>query len=283
MHRSAIVYDFDGTLARGNVQEHSFMPSLGIDPKAFWPQLNRLAQTHDSDAILTLMWRMLEEARAKNTPITREGLRRHGECIPLFEGVDGWFERINEHARRFDLALEHYVVSSGNAEIIDGCTIKRCFKKVFASKFIYDAHGEAVSPGVAINYTTKTQYLFRINKDVLNHWDNDSVNRWQPLDERPLPFTRMIFIGDGDTDIPSMKMVRFQGGFSIAVYDPQQRQAQALQQRQKLYKLISEDRVNFVAPADYTENSQLEIIVKGILGRFARDTGYRASDAWAGK
>ena len=101
--------------------------------------------------------------------------------------------------------------SSGNAEIIDGCTIKRCFNKVFASKFIYDERGEAVSPGVAINYTTKTQYLFRINKDVLNHWDNDSVNRWQPLDERPLPFTRMIFIGDGDTDIPSMKMVRFQG------------------------------------------------------------------------
>ena len=113
MHRAAIVYDFDGTLARGNVQEHSFMPSLGIEPEQFWLQINRLAKAHDSDSILTLMWRMLEEARDKNTPITREGLGRHGENMPLFDGVEGWFDRINEHAKRFDLALEHYVVVVG--------------------------------------------------------------------------------------------------------------------------------------------------------------------------
>ena len=278
MYRTAIVYDFDGTLARGNVQEHSFMPSLGIQPEQFWKQTNHLAKKHNSDTILTFMWRMLEEARAKNTPITCHGLRRHGQDIPLFDGVDSWFYRVNQHAKQHQLALEHYVVSSGNAEIIDGCRVRNCFKEVFASKFIYNDEGEAISPGAAINYTTKTQYLFRINKEVLNHWDNDSVNRWQPLDERPIPFTRMIFIGDGDTDIPSMKMVRFQGGFSIAVYDPQEWQAQSPKQRQKLYKLISEDRVNFVAPADYTENSQLEVIVKGILGRFARDIDYRGSN-----
>jgi hypothetical protein len=128
-------------------------------------------------------------------------------------------------------------------------------------------------PGLAINYTTKTQFLFRINKGIANSWDNDAVNRWQPMSDRPVPFSRMIFIGDGDTDIPSMKMVRHQGGQAIGVYDPKKWGEAKSQER--LYKLIAEDRANFVAAADYGEASQLEIIVKGIVGRFARDAGYR--------
>ena len=272
LHRTAIVYDFDGTLAKGNIQEHSFMPELGIDCQAFWDRVNQLAHDHNSDSILVFMWQMLEQARSRNVPVTYQELKRHGARTPLFAGVEAWFPRMNEYASQRGLELSHYVVSSGNAEMIEGCAIYDQFTKVFASKFIYDDNGVAIWPGVAVNYTTKTQYLFRINKGVSNHWDNDSVNRWQPMNERFQPFTRMIFIGDGDTDIPSMKMVRHQGGFSVAVYDAE------LWQRQKLHKLISEDRVDFVAPADYTEQSQLEVIIKGILGRFARDTGYRGSD-----
>jgi hypothetical protein len=137
------------------------------------------------------------------------------------------------------------------------------FKNVFASRFIYDSAGHATWPGVAINYTTKTQFLFRINKGIPNTWDNATINRWMPMEERPVPFSRMIFIGDGETDIPSMKMVRLQGGHSIAVFDP--KRFGELSFQEKVYRLIAEDRVHFVAPADYKQGNQLDVTVKGIL------------------
>jgi len=269
---AAIIYDFDGTLARGNVQEHSFLPALRIDTARFWDDVQATARLHDADGILVYMWRMLEAARAVGVPITRDALRDHGADIPLFEGVLQWFERMTQYAAQRQLRLEHYVVSSGNDEIIRGCPISDRFREIYASRFIYDADGRAVWPGLAINYTTKTQFLFRINKGISNSWDNAAVNRWIPLAERPVPFERMIFIGDGDTDIPSMKMVRHQHGQAIAVYDPERWSEP--DSRAKLHKLIAEDRANFVAPADYREGSQLDVIVKGILGRYARVAGY---------
>ncbi|MFM1960511.1 MAG: hypothetical protein RL588_2028, partial [Pseudomonadota bacterium] len=168
------------------------------------------------------------------------------------------------------LELEHHIVSSGIQEMIEGCAIRDAFGQVFASKFIYDA-GVAAWPGVGINYTTKTQYLFRINKGINNHWDNDSINGYTPEDERPIPFNRMIFLGDGETDIPTMKMLTHKGGHSVAVYDSKRTDRDL----DKIHKLISDGRVEFVAPADYGENSQIDIIVKGILGRIARGHGYR--------
>jgi haloacid dehalogenase-like hydrolase len=222
------------------------------------------------------MWWMLEKARQKGVTVTKELLRRHGAATPLYDGLDTWFDRINAYCAERGQTLEHYVVSSGNHELIEGCPIFPRFKRVFASQFIYDDAGAAIWPGVAINYTTKTQYLFRINKGVTNSWDDAAVNRWQPLDERPVPFTRMIFIGDGDTDIPSMKMVRHQGGYSIAVFD--EREWREARSKEKLHRLIAEDRAHFVAPADYREGSQLDVIVRGVLGRFAIADGYRGSD-----
>jgi hypothetical protein len=276
--RAAIVYDFDGTLARGNIQEHTFLPELGVDKDVFWAEVGRLKREHDADQILVYMWWMLQQARAKGVTVSKEMLRKHGSATPLYDGLDGatsWFDRINAYAAAHGQALEHYIVSSGNREIIEGCSIYGRFTRVFASQFIYDDAGAAVWPGVAINYTTKTQFLFRINKGVTSSWDDAAVNRWQPMNERPVPFTRMIFIGDGDTDIPSMKMVRHQGGYSIAVYDeadwPQQRS------KEKLHRLIAEDRAHFVAPANYSDGSQLDVIVRGILGRFAIDAGYRGA------
>jgi hypothetical protein len=271
--RTAIVYDFDGTLAPGNIQEHSFLPELGLNTDTFWDEVGALKEQHDADEILVYMWRMLEHARARGVPITRDLLRAHGRKTPLFAGVETWFSRVNEYASARGLALDHYVISSGNHEMIAGCPIYDRFTRIFASSFIYDDRGHAVWPGVAINYTTKTQFLFRINKGIDNSWDKDAVNRWMPMDERPVPFARMLFIGDGDTDIPSMKMVRHQGGMSIAVFDPKKWSER--QSQDKLGRLIAEDRAHFVAPADYTEGSQLEVVVKGILGRFARDAGYR--------
>lgn len=270
--RTALIYDFDGTLARGNLQETSFIPNIGMTKEDFWAEVKARTRDHDADEILVYMHLMLDKAREKGVQVTVEDLRSHGEAAPLFPGLadKSWFDRINAHAAERGLVLEHYIVSSGIHEMIEGCVIRDAFRQVFASKFIY-VEGVAAWPGVGINYTTKTQYLFRINKGIDNHWDNDSINSYMPEDERPIPFDRMIFLGDGDTDIPTMKMLTHKGGHSVAVYDTNRTDRDL----KKIHKLISDGRVEFVAPADYEENSQINIIVKGILGRIARKHGYR--------
>jgi hypothetical protein len=272
--RTAIVYDFDGTLAPGNIQEHSLLPQyLGVSKEEFWSAVARDKQLHDADQLLIYMKLLLDFARRANLPLTREILEQHGHQTPFYAGVPEWFDRLNHCAKEKNLALEHYVVSSGNEEMILGSAIARHLRRVFACKYVYDSEGHAVWPGTVVNYTTKTQFLFRINKGVDTYWDDARVNRWVPMAERDVPFSRMLYIGDGDTDIPSMKMVRHQGGYSIAVFDPEQWAEGSAQSR--AYNLIAEDRAHFVVPADYRDGSQLDVTVKGILGRIARDEGWR--------
>ena len=273
--KTAIIYDFDGTLARGNMQEVTFIPSLGIGIGDFWGEADRLTKTADADNILMYMQLMLQRAREHGNPITKRLLAGHGEDVKLFDGLKadltgpGWFERINAKGAEYGLDIEHYIISAGLEEMIDGCPIRDAFHHVFASKFVYDDNGVAIWPAVGVNYTTKTQYLFRINKGVLNHWDHEQINKFMPDDDRAVPFERMIFLGDGDTDVPTMKMMHTKGGYSIAVYDPRNSE----RDQQKIYGLISEDRVNFVAAADYREGSALDLIVKGLVGRIAINSG----------
>ncbi len=275
MLRTALIYDFDGTLARGNMQEVSFIPSVGMGIGDFWGEAERLTKEADGDGILMYMQLMLHHARQNGAPITRAMLRDHGQDVKLFDGLKsdltgpGWFERINAVGAKYGLEIEHYIISAGLEEMIDGCPIRDAFRHVFASKFVYDQNGVAIWPAVGVNYTTKTQYLFRINKGVLNHWEHDRINRFIPDDARPVPFERMIFLGDGDTDVPTMKMMHTKGGFSVAVYDPRNSE----RDQKKIYGLISEDRVNFVAAADYREGSALDLIVKGLIGRIAINAG----------
>lgn len=268
--RTALVYDFDGTLASGNMQEHSFLPEhINCSVQEFWAEVGRLKQQHDADQILVYMMEMVRRSRLARRPITAQALALHGRSLPYMPGVLDWFERINAHAAGQSLALEHYVVTSGNEEIVRGSEIFCHFTKVFGSRYLYDHEGFATWPAVVVNYTTKTQFLFRINKGVDNTWDDEPVNRWIPMRDRPVPFARMIYLGDGDTDIPSMKMVRHQGGHSVAVFDP--RKWEELKAQPTVYNLIAENRADFVVPADYREGSQLEVTIKGILGRIARD------------
>lgn len=272
--RTALVYDFDGTLAPGNIQEHALLPGyLGVSKEEFWAAVATDKQLHDSDQILIYMKLLLDLARERNLPLTREVLAKYGQKTPFYDGVAEWFERMNRYGADRGLSLEHYIVSSGNEEMILGSSIAHNFQQVFACKYVYDADGQAVWPGAVVNYTTKTQFLFRINKGVGTYWDDNRVNRWVPMAERDVPFSRMIYIGDGDTDIPSMKMVRHQGGHSIAVFDPSQWAEGNAQSR--AYNLIAEDRAHFVVPADYRTNSQLDVTVKGVLGRIAREAGWR--------
>lgn len=261
----AIVYDFDGTLAPGSMQEHSFIPELGYsDPQVFWAEAKAEAERQDADGILTYMRLMLQRSA---TPFSRADLAKHGAELPLFEGVREWFIRINSFAGSLGLKCEHFVVSSGLREMIEASPIGSEFTHIFASGFSYSESGIAQWPAVAINYTGKTQFLFRINKGLRTTWDDSGVNRWIPMNQRPVPFERMIFIGDGDTDIPAMKMVRLQGGTSIAVFDP--KEWAAANTREKMELLIAEDRVSYVAPADYRESSHLDVTVRGALRRMA--------------
>ena len=267
--RVALVYDFDGTLAPRNLPEHSFLPSVGVtDVEGFWEACRREAERHDSDQVLTYMRMLLTAAERAGTAVTRDLLRRHGALTPLFAGVEAWFDDIGAYGRSVGVEIEHFVVSSGLLEMIEGLSIHPRFRKVFASSYAYDATGRAVWPASAINYTTKTQYLFRINKGIDNVWDNSTINLWMPKQERRVPFEQMVFLGDGDTDIPSMKLVREKGGQAVAVFDPEKFEQRLSQGH--LERLIAEDRIDHMASADYRPGSLLTIIVKGILGRMAR-------------
>jgi len=216
----------------------------------------------DADEILVYMQLMLEEARLAKKKITKGFLHSHGEKSPLFPGLhDGsWFERTNSFAASLGIELEHFIVSSGIKEMLLGSSISHYFKHIWASKFAY-REDVAIWPAAAINYTTKTQFLFRINKGIYNSWDNDAVNRYTPMNERPIPFERMVFFGDGDTDVPTMKMLTYQGGTSVAVYEKNEKS------REKVHSLISNGRAEFVALADYQRDSQLDITAKAILAR----------------
>jgi len=264
--RMAICYDFDGTLASGSMQEYDFIPKLKMTSKGFWDEVGKRSRSQQADQIITYMCIMLEKALSSNdVKITRDAFVNYGRTIDLFPGVRQWFKRIKRYAKRQGVILEHYIISSGIREMIEGTRIANEFKKIFASSFIYDQHNVARWPGLAINYTTKTQFLFRINKGVLNVWDNEKINKYIPKQNRPIPFTRMIYIGDGSTDVPCMKLVKDQGGYSIAVYKPNS------WKKKQAKNLLKEDRVNFVLPADYSSKKQLDRKVKAIIRKIAAD------------
>jgi phosphoserine phosphatase len=260
----AIAYDFDGTLAPGNMQEHVFLPKLGVDAASFWARANALAEEQQGDPILTYMHRMLVEAAAADMPVRRADWAAHGAGITLFPGVEGWFDRVNAAGAARGLAVEHYVISSGLRELVEGTSIRRHFRAVFASGFLYNASGAAIAPAIAVNYTTKTQYLFRINKDALDLADNRAVNAFQRPEARRVPFANMIFIGDGETDIPCFRTVKEQGGHSIAVHPPGD-----AKRAENTRKLITEGRVHCAVPADYSEGGEIEHRVLSILDLLA--------------
>lgn len=262
----AIAYDFDGTLAPGNMQEHSFIPKLGIDKSAFWQEANKIAMDNDADEILTYMQLMLKKANEKNIPITQKAFMDHGKEIQFFDGVDGFFDRINDFAKSNGVEVDHYIISSGVRDIIKGTPIAKYFKNVFASGYIFDVNGVAVWPALAINYTTKTQYLFRINKGINNSYDNKLINKFVAYDKRPVPFTNMIYLGDGETDVPAMKMIKYQGGTAIAVYNPAIRKKKDKPPpKQICEKLMEDQRVDLIAPADYSDTSKLYMLLQTLL------------------
>ncbi len=253
----AIIYDFDGTLAPGNVQEHQFIPDIGMRVADFWSEVNTIAKAKQADPILMYMRLMLEKAGAARISVRMEDFIQKGAGIKLFDGVEDWFGRIGGYARDAQVRLEHYIVSSGNAEIIEGTSIAEKFKKIYASRFLFNENGVACWPAIAINYTTKTQFLFRINKGAHDLSNEEEVNKFIEKENRPIPFENMIYIGDGQTDIPCFRLVKDLGGLSIAVYRPHTRGAQ-----ERATGFLKDGRVQSVVPAIYQENSKLDAVVK---------------------
>ena len=211
----ALVYDFDGTLSPLNMQEFGFIQSLGISVNDFWTKANRMAIDEDANSILCYMKYMLDSAKKAGFSLTKELLRKNGEEVKLYEGVKEWFALINQYGESKGVQIEHYINSSGLKEMIDGTPIASEFKGIYACSYIYNEAGEAVWPAVAVDFSTKTQFLFKINKGIRSVSDNVEVNRYTNEEERPIPFKRMIYFGDGETDIPCMKLVKNQGGYSI--------------------------------------------------------------------
>ena len=257
----ALLYDFDKTLCTQDMQNYSFIPSLGMAPRDFWQEANRFGTEQQMDGILAYMYTMVKKAREKNVPLTRESLRKCGCNIALFPGVTDWFERINRYGDSLGVQVEHYVISSGLREIIEGSSIANSFKEIYACEFFYDENGVPVWPKLAVNFTAKTQFIYRINKGILSVSDDKSLNASMPDAHKRVSFVNMIYIGDGLSDVPCMKMMRSYGGQAIAVHQTENRDA--------VEELLRKDRVDFIFPADYREGTPLENTVKNILKKMA--------------
>lgn len=248
------------------MQEHDFIPKIGMTKRAFWKEVGALSRQHEADNILVYMKLMLERASAAHVPVRRTDFELFGRSLTLFPGVLSWFDRVSAYGRSKGIRVEHYVISSGIREMVLGSPIAKKFKAVFASSFMYDHHGVAYWPALVLNYTTKTQYLFRINKGSLHVHDHSKINEYVPMNERPVPFEQMVFIGDGETDIPCFRLVKDQGGHAIAVYRPHSAKG-----KRQSAELTKAGRVNFVVPADYRKGRQLDQIIKSVIDKVGTD------------
>ena len=255
----AVCYDFDKTLSPDDMQAQGFIQSLGQEVENFWSESNKLASDNDMDQNLAWMYKMTKESRGKHI-FNKKTLKEYGSNVDLYPGVSTWFDRINKYGEEKGIVIEHYIISSGLKEMIEGTEVANCFKKIYASSFYFDEDGVAVWPAQCINYTNKTQFLFRIKKGALEINDT-KVNDYLSEDQYRVPFRNMVYIGDSDTDIPCMKLVTTNGGYSIGVHGKES--------KNKVFKMIEENRIKYFEEADYSEGSGLEKLLRNIIDRTA--------------
>lgn len=262
----ALIYDFDGTLSPGNMQEFGFIQAIRKTPGEFWSMSDGLAIGQDASNVLSYMKMMYDEARKNGIPLKKSDLVNFGKDIELYEGVREWFGLVNSYGRQHGVQVEHYINSSGLKEIIEGSPIAKEFKHIFACSFIYNEEGEAQWPGIAVDYTAKTQFIFKISKGIFSANDSKKVNSSIAEDKKRIPYQQMIYFGDGETDIPSMKIVTMFGGHAIATYDPSSSKKKSYAQ-----KLERQGRASFVAPADYTKEGRAFQLTCAIIDKIKAD------------
>lgn len=261
----ALMYDFDKTLSPRDMQEYAFIPNVGMTDEDFWAECNHAMREHQMDQILAYMYVMYKKAQGRFL-FTRETLQNLGKEVALFPGVKDWFQRVNRYAEKQGLKPEHYIISSGLKEIIEGTPIAHEFERIYAAEYCYDENNVPFWPAMAVNFTSKTQFLFRINKGVFDVTENDRLNEFMPEEKRRVPFRNMIYIGDGLTDVPCMKLVRSYGGHSIAVYQDN---------RERVNDMLMQGRVDYVLKADYSKKSELEETVFSIINQVAAENRTR--------
>ena len=270
----AMIYDFDGTLAPGNMQEYDFLKEIGVTDKAeFWRENNALGKAQNATEVLSYMKLMIDKSNNPNhpRPITRQTFKQYGASIPLFKGVKEWFALARKLGEEMGLQIEHYINSSGLQEMVEGSSIAHEFKHIYASRFMYDKDGRAVWPAAAIDFTAKMQILYMINKGVERISDNKEINNFMAMSERRIPFDHMIYFGDGLTDIPSMKLLQSQGGFTIAIYTPEH--------EQQTVDLVRRGIINFACEADYSKDEALYKTVEAILQHIKALDNFKACEA----
>ncbi len=251
----AIMYDFDKTLSTTDMQNYSFIPDLGMTPEEFWGETTKLTETEGVERILSYMYMMIYEAKKKGIKLTREYLNSCGKNIKFYPGVSTWFKRINEYGASRGIKVEHYLVSSGNLEIVEGCSIFKEFTEAYGCEYYYNKEGEPIWPKLAINYTQKTQYFYRIAKGAIEATDDAGVNK--KTTEFRIPYRNIIYMGDGMTDIAAMTLVKKNGGRSIAIYPDKD--------KSKVKQIYEDARCNFICEADYSAGSDLEKVIKMVI------------------
>lgn len=260
----ALVYDFDQTLSTTYMQDYVLIPELGMTPKAFWKVANQWSVDNCADQITGSMYYFMKTAKEKGIKLTKENFHYCGTLVKYYKGVETWFDRINEYGKKLGLKVEHYIISSGYEEILYGTSICKYFKDVFGCSYAFGEDGTPVWPARVVNYSTKVQYITKINKG-LGKLEDKLVNEYMEDSKRRVPFPRIIYFGDGMTDIPTMKLVKSRGGNAIAVYKPKS------DQKKTAVKLLKDDRVNFALPADYSEGTAIDTVVKTILEKLATE------------
>ena len=253
----AFLYDFDKTLCTTDMEDYAFIPSLGYTPAEFWGRANAFGWENRMDGLLAYMYTMIQECAAQNIKLDRAFLNHCGESIQLFPGVREWFARINAFGESLGVQVEHYVISSGLREIIEGSGIAQEFREIYACEFYYNENGDACWPKLDVNFTNTPLFVYRINKGIVDVARDTELNDSMPDDSKRVPFTNMIYMGDGLSDVPCMKMMRAYGGQAIAVYQASNRQG--------VEKLLADGRVDFIFPADYREGMELDRTVRDIL------------------
>ena len=188
----ALIYDFDGTLSPGNMQEFGFIQAVGQTPEEFWTKSDSIARGQDASNILAYMKLMFDEAKKNSIPLRRKEFKEFGKHIELYEGVRDWFKLINAYGEAHGVKIEHYINSSGLKENIEGSPNAGEFKHIISGTFIYDENGEAEWPGIAVDYTAKTKFLFKISKGIFSSRDTKMVNSSMADDKKRIPFSHMI-------------------------------------------------------------------------------------------